>query len=68
MSKAIYSISDLSSEFGITNRSIRFYEEKGLIQPDRTTGNQRRYSPKDRVRLKLILRGKRFGYTLDEIA
>ena len=68
MSKAFYSISDLSSEFGITNRSIRYYEEKGLIQPDRTAGNQRRYTPKDRIRLKLILRGKRFGYTLDEIA
>ena len=64
---ATYSISDLSSEFRITNRSIRFYEEKGFIKPDRTAGNQRRYSNKDRIRLKLILRGKRFGYSLDEI-
>lgn len=63
-----YSISDLSSEFAITRRTIRFYEEKGLIQPERTAGNQRRYTPKDRARLRLILRGKRFGYTLEEIA
>ena len=68
MKKKTYSISALSSEFDITSRSIRFYEEKGLIQPHRTTGNQRRYSNGDRIRLKLILRGKRFGYTLDEIA
>ena len=68
MKKATYSISDLSSEFSITSRSIRFYEEKGLVQPDRTTGNQRRYSEKDRIRLKLILRGKRLGYSLDEIS
>jgi len=66
--KENYSISDLASEFGITSRSIRFYEEKGLIHPGRSRGNQRIYTPKDRVRLKLILRGKRFGYTLDEIS
>jgi DNA-binding transcriptional MerR regulator len=66
--KASHSISDLAAEFGITSRSIRFYEEKGLIHPGRTRGNQRIYTPKDRARLKLILRGKRFGYTLDEIA
>jgi DNA-binding transcriptional MerR regulator len=68
MKKTTYSISDLSSEFRLTKRSIRFYEEKGLIQPDRTAGNQRRYTQQDRIRLKLILRGKRFGYSLDEIA
>lgn len=68
MKKKTYSISELSSEFAITSRSIRFYEEKGLIQPNRTTGNQRSYVNQDRIRLKLILRGKRFGYTLDEIA
>jgi DNA-binding transcriptional MerR regulator len=68
MKKNTYSISELSSEFSITSRSIRFYEEKGLIQPTRTAGNQRRYAKQDRIRLKLILRGKRFGYTLDEIA
>ena len=68
MKNETYSISDLATEFGVTSRSIRFYEEKGLIHPTRTRGNQRIYGLKDRVRLKLILRGKRFGYTLDEIA
>jgi len=68
VTKESYSISDLAAEFDITSRSIRFYEEKGLIYPGRTQGNQRIYTPKDRARLKLILRGKRFGYTLDEIS
>lgn len=63
-----YSISELASEFEISPRSIRFYEEKGLISPGRTSGNQRIYDRRDRARLKLILRGKRFGYSLDEIA
>ncbi|MGD9817897.1 MAG: MerR family DNA-binding transcriptional regulator [Desulfomonilaceae bacterium] len=63
-----YTISELASEFEISPRSIRFYEEKGLIAPRRTRGNQRIYSRRDRARLKLILRGKRFGYSLDEIA
>ena len=60
-----YSISDLSSEFDITTRTIRFYEEKGLLTP-RRKGNTRVYSPSDRIKLKLILRGKRLGFTLDE--
>ena len=63
-----YTISELASEFDISPRSIRFYEEKGLIAPDRTSGNQRIYNRRDRARLKLILRGKRFGYSLDEIS
>jgi DNA-binding transcriptional MerR regulator len=63
-----YSISELAREFDISPRSIRFYEEKGLIAPQRTAGNQRIYTKRDRARLKLILRGKRFGYSLDEIA
>lgn len=63
-----YSISELAAEFEISPRSIRFYEEKGLIAPNRTSGNQRIYTRRDRARLKLILRGKRFGYSLDEIA
>jgi DNA-binding transcriptional MerR regulator len=63
-----YTISQLATEFDISPRTIRFYEEKGLISPDRTKGNQRKYSRRDRARLKLILRGKRFGYSLDEIA
>jgi len=64
-----YIISDLATEFDISSRTIRFYEEKGaLISPQRTKGNQRIYGKRDRARLKLILRGKRFGYSLDEIA
>ena len=62
-----YTISDLATEFEISSRTIRFYEEKGLISPQRTKGNQRIYDKRDRARLKLILRGKRFGYSLDEI-
>ena len=63
-----YTISDLAREFDVSKRSIRFYEEKNLISPRRTKGNYRLYSRRDRGRLRLILRGKRFGYTLEEIA
>ncbi|MFC6981241.1 MerR family transcriptional regulator [Microbulbifer taiwanensis] len=59
---ASYSISELAREFGITTRAIRFYEDKGLIAPARR-GQTRIYSPEDRVRLKLILRGKRLGFS-----
>jgi DNA-binding transcriptional MerR regulator len=62
-----YSISELARELDISPRTIRFYEEKRLISPKRNKANQRIYSKRDRARLKLILRGKRFGYTLDEI-
>lgn len=60
-----YSISDLAAEFDVTTRTIRFYEEKGLLAPTRN-GNNRIYTAADRVKLKLILRGKRLGLTLDE--
>lgn len=60
-----YSISDLASEFDITTRTIRFYEEKGLLTPSRK-GSMRVYSAADRIKLKLILRGKRLGFTLEE--
>lgn len=60
-----HSISDLSQEFDITTRTLRFYEEKGLISPERQ-GQNRLYSTADRARLKLILRGKRLGLTLEE--
>ncbi len=62
-----YSISDLARELDVSPRTIRFYEEKRLISPQRNKANQRIYNKRDRARLKLILRGKRFGYTLDEI-
>jgi len=67
MSGQTYTISELAREFGVTTRTIRFYEEKGLIHP-RREGRTRLYSPADRVRIKLILRGKRIGMTLDESA
>lgn len=61
-----YSISDLAREFEITPRSIRHYEDQKLISPERN-GSQRIYSKGDRVRLQLILRGKRIGFSLSEI-
>lgn len=61
-----YSISDLSAEFGVTARALRFYEDEGLISPERR-GTQRVYSPRDRARLAWILRGKRVGFSLAEI-
>lgn len=60
-----YTISELASEFAITTRTIRFYEEKGLLHPARE-GQKRLYNSADRVRLELILRGKRIGLTLEE--
>lgn len=61
-----YSISDLAREFDVTTRTIRYYEDKKLLQPARR-GQQRIYSRADRTHLKLILRGKRLGWNLDEI-
>ncbi|GBO89629.1 MULTISPECIES: MerR family transcriptional regulator [Marinobacter] len=63
--KRTFSISELSQEFDVTTRSIRFYEDQGLLKP-RRRGQTRIFSTKDRVRLKLILRGKRMGFTLAE--
>lgn len=60
-----YSISELAAEFDVTTRSIRFYEDQCLLHPSRR-GQTRIYSSKDRVRLKLILRGKRLGFSLAE--
>jgi DNA-binding transcriptional MerR regulator len=64
----LFTISELADELDISTRAIRFYEEKGLILPERTKGNHRVYSKRDRTRLKLILRGKRLGYSLEEIS
>ena len=61
-----YSISELAAEFGVTPRTIRFYEEKGLVSPGRN-GQDRVYSRRDYVRLNLILRGKRLGFSLADI-
>ena len=61
-----FSISELSQEFDVTTRAMRFYEDEGLLEPGRS-GRRRVYSVRDRVRLKLILRGKRLGFSLSEI-
>lgn len=68
MNRDTYTISELAAELEISTSTIRFYEDKGLLSPARTRGNQRFYTHRERGRLKLILRGKRFGATLDEIA
>lgn len=61
-----WTISELSREFGITPRTIRFYEDQAIVSPTRN-GRNRIYSPRDRTRLKLTLRGKRLGLPLSEI-
>jgi DNA-binding transcriptional MerR regulator len=61
-----YSISEIAREIEVTPRAIRFYEDQGLISP-RRAGQRRIYTPRDRTRLKLTLRGKRLGLTLSEI-
>ena len=65
-STATYSITDLCSEFGVTPRALRFYEDEGLIAPKRQ-GLARIYSWRDRARLAWILRGKRVGFSLADI-
>src|SRR3954462_9072583 len=64
--RAEFSISELAQEFDVTPRAIRFYEAEGLLAP-RREGQRRIYTPRDRTRLKLTLRGKRLGLTLSEI-
>ena len=61
-----FTISELSKEFGITTRTIRFYESRGLITPERI-GTSRRYSKRDRARLILILRGRNLGFTVEDV-
>ncbi|WP_148256561.1 MerR family transcriptional regulator [Kribbella flavida] len=62
-----WSIAELAAEYDVTLRTIRFYEDRGLLTPERR-GTVRVYHSRDRVRLGLILRGKRLGFSLDEIA
>ncbi len=64
-----YTISELAREFDVTPRTIRFYEDQGLLAPKRAGagGRQRVYSQRDRTRLKLTLRGKRLGLSLSEV-
>ncbi len=68
MATPTYTISDLAREFDLTTRAIRFYEDMGLLQPERSGpgGRNRVYSPRDRTRLKLTLRAKRLGLSLTE--
>ncbi|MCZ6722481.1 MAG: MerR family DNA-binding transcriptional regulator [Gammaproteobacteria bacterium] len=61
-----YAIGELAGEFGVTSRALRLYEEEGLLKP-RRIGTRRIYSERNRVRLRLILRGKRLGWSLSEI-
>ena len=61
-----YAIGELAAEFGVTSRALRLYEEEGLLNPIRE-GTRRIYRERDRVRLRLILRGKRLGWSLAEI-
>ena len=62
----LYSVTELANDLGVTPRALRFYEDKGLIAPQRA-GNARVYTHRDRGRLMLILRGKRLGFTLSEV-
>jgi len=62
----LYTVNQLAEELGVTPRTLRFYEEEGLLSPGRI-GNNRVYSKRDRGRMKLILRGKRLGFSLGEI-
>ncbi|MDQ4008117.1 MAG: MerR family DNA-binding transcriptional regulator [Actinomycetota bacterium] len=62
-----WSITDLAQEYGVTLRTIRFYEDRGLLTPERR-GTTRVFHSRDRIRLALILRGRRLGFSLGEIA
>ena len=66
MSSHIYTIRQLTKEFGVTARTLRFYEDEHLIAPGRR-GQTRLYSARDRARIILILRGRRLGFSLAEI-
>lgn len=64
----MFTIGDLARELDITTRTIRYYEERGLLSPQRTDGTQQRlYTSRDRVRLKLLLRARGLGFALDDI-
>ena len=63
----LFTVTGLASELGVTARTLRFYEDRGLISPQRL-GPNRVYSPRDRARMILILRGKQLGFSLKEIA
>lgn len=62
-----WTIAELAAEYGVTHRTIRHYEDVGLLRPERR-GTSRVFHNRDKVRLSLILRGKRLGFSLDQIA
>ena len=66
MASRTFTIAEVAEEFGVTHRTIRYYEDKGLVTPERR-GTLRVFHPRDRTRLRLVLRGKRLGFPLDEI-
>ncbi len=66
MASRTWTIAEVAEEFGITHRTVRHYEELGLIRPERR-GTVRVFHPRDRIRLQLVLRGKRLGFPLEEI-
>jgi DNA-binding transcriptional MerR regulator len=66
MTESTFTITELSREFAVTPRTIRYYEDQGLLSPSRE-GQQRVYAKRDRTRLKLALRGKRLGFSLADI-
>jgi DNA-binding transcriptional MerR regulator len=66
MNESTFTITELSREFAVTPRTIRYYEDQGLLAP-RRVGQQRIYAKRDRTRLKLALRGKRLGFSLADI-
>ena len=66
MASRTWTIAQIAEELGITHRAVRYYEDLGLISPERR-GTVRVFHPRDRIRLQLVLRGKRLGFPLDEI-
>ena len=66
MTDTVYTIGEMCAEFGVTARTLRFYNDQELLAPIRE-GQKRLFTVKDRARLKLILRGKRFGFSLGEL-
>ena len=65
--KTMYTISALAKEFGLTTRTLRYYEELGMLKPKRTETGNRIYEKKEYARLKIIMRGKKYGFSLEEI-
>lgn len=66
MARGPWTIAEVAEQFGVTHRTVRYYEDQGLVSPERR-GTQRLYHPRDTVRLDLVLRGRRLGFALEEI-